>query len=224
MVLLAAVTGLALAGPLRAALPDARQIAFEVLRNGTPLGHHTVVFRREADDLHVEIDIRLEVKLLFLTVFKYRHRNHEVWRDGRLVAIDTETDDDGEAFRLRGQATEAGFAVEGSDGRFLAPADVMPTSYWNRETVDRTLLLDTQRGRLIQVDITASGLETIAMQGRTVEARRYKVTGDLTLDLWYTGAGEWAKIAFVARGAQVGYVRRNGSEALADFKGPMNDR
>jgi hypothetical protein len=220
----AALGGLALAGPLRAALPDAKQIAFDVFRDGAPLGHHEIVFRREGDDLHVEIDIRLEVKLLFLPVFQYRHRNQEVWRDGRLVAIDTKTDDDGETFWLRGRASEAGFAVEGSSGRFLAPADVMPTSYWNPETVERTRMLDTQRGRLIQVDIAPLGVETIAMADRTVEAKRYKVTGDLTLDLWYTPAGEWAKIAFEARGAQVAYARRDRPGIRAGNGGPVNDR
>ncbi len=217
----AAVTGLSLAGTLRAALPGAEQIAFEVLRDGGSIGHHRVSFRRESGDLHVEIDIRLEVKLLFLTVFRYRHRNNEVWRDGRLVAIDTETDDDGEAFWLRGRAMKYGFVVEGSSGRFLAPADVMPTSYWNPRTVERTRLLDTQRGRLIRVEIAPSGLETIAMAGRPVEARRYKVTGDLTLDLWYTAAGEWAKTTFEARGAEVAYARKGGAGSLAGVEGPV---
>jgi hypothetical protein len=220
----AAVTGLTLIGPLRAALPRAQEIAFAVLRDGVPLGHHTVVFRREAGDLHVEIDILLEVKLLFLPVFQYRHRNHEVWRDGRLVSIETETNDDGEDFRLRGRATDAGFAVEGSGGRFLAPADVMPTSYWHPETVERTRLLDTQRGRLIQVDIAPVGVETIAMAGRMVDARRYKVTGDLTLDVWYTAEGEWAKITFEARGAEVAYARQEGPGTYAGNDEPVYDR
>ena len=184
------------------------QIAFKVYRDGAPLGHHKVAFRREAGDLHVEIDIQLEVRLIFITVFRYSHSNREVWRDGRLVAIDTETDDDGERFWLRGRATEAGLRVEGSSGSYVAPADVMPTSYWNAETVTRTSLLDTQRGRLIQVEIAPAGTETIAMDGRLVDAQRYRMSGDLTLDLWYSPGGEWAKIEFEARGAEVVYARQ----------------
>ena len=220
----AAVTGLVLAGPLRAALPAMDEIAFQVFRDGAPLGHHRVSFRREAQDLHVEVDIKLEVKLLFVTVFSYRHRNHEVWRDGRLVAIDTETDDDGEDFWLRGRATAAGLAVEGSSGSFLAPAEVMPTSYWNPKTVARTQLLDTQRGRLIQVAIAPAGVESLSLAGRPVEARRYAVTGDLTLDLWYTAEGEWAKTSFEARGAEVVYARRGEAAALAEIEGSAKER
>lgn len=219
-----ALTGLVLAGPLRAALPGVDEIAFQVFRDGAPLGHHKVSFRHEDQDLHVDIDIRLEVKLLFVTVFSYRHRNHEVWRDGHLVAIDTETDDDGETFWLRGRATAAGLEIEGSSGRFLAPADVMPTSYWNPRTVEETRLLDTQRGRLIQVEIAPAGAESLTLGGRPVEARRYAVTGDLNLDLWYTAEGEWAKTSFEARGAEVVYARPGNGPAIAEFERPARER
>ena len=224
MVGLAAVGGLIVIDPLRAALPRLDDIAFQVYRDGARLGHHHISFRREDQDLHVDIDIQLEVKLLFVTVFSYEHRNREVWRDGRLVAIETKTDDDGESYWMRGRATKTGFAVEGSSGRFLAPADVMPTSYWNPQTVERSRLLDTQHGRLIQVEIAPTGLESVALAGQPVEARRYSMTGDLTLDLWYTAQGEWAKTSFEARGAEVVYARQGQGPALAEFEGPARKR
>jgi hypothetical protein len=214
----AAVTALEVAGPLWAAIPIKEDIAFEVFRDGEPLGHHRVAFRREAEDLHVEIDIQLEVKLAFVTVFRYRHTNHEVWRDGHLVAIETKTDDDGERYWLSGRATEAGIVVEGSGGSFVAPADVMPTSYWNAEMVTKNRLLDTQRGRLIDVEIVPVGAEIVLVAGQPVDAQRYTVTGDLELDLWYATDGEWAKISFEARGAEVVYARAEGPEAISGIE------
>ena len=218
--LAAAVTlALVLIGPLAAALPAADALAFKVFRDGEPLGHHRLAFRRDGGELHVTIDIRLEVKFAFLTVFRYRHSNHEVWRDGQLIAIDTETDDDGESYWLSGQASEAGFLVEGSSGRFLAPAEIMPTSYWNPKTVLQERLLDTQRGRLLAVEIAPAGAETVLVEGAPVNAQRYRMTGDLELDLWYATddqwSGEWAKISFEARGAEVVYARENPAAANA---------
>ena len=51
--LLAAATavGVAVAGPIKAALPGMERIAFEVFRDGDPLGHHKVTFRQHGDDL-----------------------------------------------------------------------------------------------------------------------------------------------------------------------------
>lgn len=218
------LTCLVLRAPLRAALPDAQQIAFTVLRGGTPLGHHKVMFRREADALHVEIDIELEVKLAFLTVFRYHHRNHEVWQDGRLLAIAAETDDDGERYWLRGRAEGAGLRIEGSGGSILAPADIMPTSYWNPETVNRSRLLDTQRGQLIDVDIEPVGRDIVTLANGPVPAQRYRMTGDLTLDLWYTADGKWAKISFEARGVEVVYARHGAPADPTVIEGVATDQ
>jgi hypothetical protein len=157
-----------LAMPLAAAIPASQKLAFEVLRGDSRIGRHEVAFRREGEELHVEVAIDLEVKLAFVTVFTYRHRNHEVWREGRLVSLESVTDDDGKQYNLTGRATPEGFRVEGWAGSYLAPAGIIPTSYWNPAT-------------------------------------RYRMTGDLNLDLWYGPEGQWSRIAFDARGKEVVY-------------------
>jgi hypothetical protein len=197
-----------------AAIPPSPGFDFEILRGGTPIGRHTIAFRRDGDNLHVDIEIEIEIELLFITVFRYSHRNREIWRDGRLVSIETETDDNGTPYRVRGHATADGFSVEGSDGRFVAPADIVPTSYWLPATTGQTVLLDSQRGRMVDVSIAQQGVDRLATASGPVEAQRYAVDGDLRLTLWYTPEGEWAKIAFEARGERIEY-RQNG-ETLSD--------
>ena len=193
-----------------AAIPPMPGFDFEILRGGTPIGRHTIDFRRDGADLHVDIAIDIAVELMFITVFRYTHRNHEIWRDGRLVSIETRTDDDGTAYRVSGRATNSGFRVTGSAGNFLAPADIVPTSYWSPRTPGQTALLDTQRGRIVAVAITPGGTERLATPTGPVEAKRFAVDGDLRLSLWYTPAGEWAKIAFEARGDRVEYRQNPG--------------
>ena len=185
-------------------------LSFDVLRQGEPIGHHTVTFRHVGDDLHVDIAITLEVKVAFITVFRYEHANTEIWRNGTLVAIETTTNDNGERHWLRGQASDDGLLVESSSGSYVAPVDVVPTSYWNVALVDRPQLLDTQSGRLITIDVTTADGESIVLAGETVETMRYDVTGDLDATLWYTASGEWAKFSFEGRGGEVVYRRRVG--------------
>ena len=209
LALAAGTLALASAAPLLAARAPAGDIAFSVYRDGSPLGRHEVRFRRDGGDLHVNIEIELEVKLAFLTLFRYSHRNHEIWRDGRLVSLETRTDDDGTAYRVSGRATGEGFLVEGAEGRLLLPAAVIPTSYWNPATLAQTALLDTQKGRLREVAVREIGPETIDAGGQGAPATRYRMTGDLELDLWYSPQGEWMRIAFEAKGATVDYSRRH---------------
>ena len=214
------VTAPNMLGTLKAALPSAEQIVFQVFRDDDTIGRHTVEFSRQGDDLHVDIDIFLEVNFAFLTLYRYQHQNREVWRGGRLVSIDTATDDDGDTYWVRGEMTEAGLKVEGSSGSFVAPADILPTSYWNADSANKSQFLDTQHGQLIDVSVSPVGTETISVAGRATDAHRYSVRGDLNLDLWYTADGEWAKTSFEARGAEVSYVRLGAFEELGTAQRP----
>lgn len=204
--------------PLAAAIPASQQLAFEVVRGESSIGRHEVSFRREGEELHVEVAIDLEVKLAFVTVFTYQHRNHEVWRDGRLISIETTTNDDGKQYQLTGRATDQGFQVEGSAGSYLAPADIIPTSYWNPATLEQSQLLDTQRGRLLEVMIVPQGEEQILADGERFSATRYRMSGDLRLDLWYGPDGQWSRIAFDAKGAEVVYRLTNDPQVQASLE------
>ena len=192
---------------LIAAVPEAGRMEFDILREGSSIGRHSLWFRRDGPLLRVDIDIEIDIYLAFFRVFSYRHRNSEVWKADRLVSLETETDDDGEPYRVSAWAVPDGLRVEGSGGDYLAPAGTIPTSYWNMRTVRQSLLLDTQRGGLLDVRVATLGQERLT-SGQA--ARRYQVSGDLDLELWYSPAGEWLKIAFEARGAEISYARLSG--------------
>jgi hypothetical protein len=200
---------------VNASIPAMQALDFAIQRGQSEIGRHVIDFRRDGTDLHVEIAIDIEVRLFFLTAFRYAHRSHETWRDGRLVAIDTRTDDDGTEWRVSGRAAADGFRVDGSSGSFVAPADILPTSYWSTETTRRTALLDTQRGRLATVTFEHTGRERIATDAGPVEAERYTMRGDLAATLWYTPTGEWVKLAFEAKGETVEYRPNHVDTALA---------
>ncbi|BBK33085.1 hypothetical protein STHU_37190 [Allostella humosa] len=187
--ILVVATGPALASDLR----------FTVFRDGTPIGTHRIQVEQVGDETRVAVDIALEVKIAFVTVYRYSHRNREVWRDGRLVSIDTATDDDGTREFVQGKAGPAGLAVRSTAGSYTAPADVLPTSYWRRPTVDRRQLLDTQKGRLLGVRV-----ERADPPGD--RAARYRVRGELDLDLWYDGDDRLRRIAFDFKGSQFDYA------------------
>ena len=206
--------GLLAARPLTAwaaTAPAGGQLDFEIRRDGASIGGHRVRFRRSEGRLEVDIDIGIDVSLAFIPLFSYRHRNREVWQDGRLLSLDSETDDDGRRYTVSARAEAGGLRVSGSGGDFLAPADTLPTSYWNPRTVEQTQLLDSQHGKLLAVQSRLLGEERL--EGGE-PARRYRISGDLDLDLWYSATGEWLKTAFEARGVAVSYARRPGSNAL----------
>ena len=203
------IAGLAIAAlalPAAAALTAETDIPFRVDMGGAPIGSHTVRFEEHGEDLHVFIDIQLKVGLAFITLYRYEHSNHEIWRDGRLVSIETETNDDGEAFSVRGEAVEGGFRVTGAEGEILLPAEVAPTSYWTADMLDAPAFLDTQRGVAASLSIAPVGDERVELpSGERLAACRVQFSGDLDLDAWYDADGRWVKMAFTLGGNDFDY-------------------
>lgn len=185
------------------AADPAVDLAFDVLRKDQPMGRHTISVRRDGADIIADIVIDLKIKFAFITVFEYEHRNREVWRDNRLVSIETTTNNDGKQFRIAGRAEAAGFRVTTGDGveRVFA-SDVLPTSYWHPRTPQATQLLNTQTGELAEVSITP------LPAGRADDGgRQYVVSGDLDLNLWYSD-GCLRKLNF----------RAPGDDSLIDYR------
>jgi len=193
------------------AIPPAGVIPFTVYRSQGPLGHHRVRFQQNGNRTTVTVDIQFAVSLGPITMFRYTHRNREVWEGDRLVSIDTRTNDNGDDYRGTGQATSDGFRVDGRSGTITAPADIMPSSYWHADTVNRDVLLHTQYGELYPIETQLLGTARIEAGGRTIPARHYRLTGDLEVDVWYSEADQWVKMSFIARDTEVEYVLDEGS-------------
>src|SRR3546814_10578168 len=80
--------------PLRAAaIPPSGVLRFTVLRGGSPMGTHRIAFRQEGRALRVDIAIDIAVRFGPIPIFRYTHRNSEIWEDGRLRALDARTED-----------------------------------------------------------------------------------------------------------------------------------
>ena len=194
------LVGLGYGSYATASLGSAERIAFEVLRDGSPIGSHTISFHQQDERLIVDIEIGLEVKFAFFTLFDYQHRNREVWENGRLVSIDTQTDDNGERHEVSGRAMGDGFLVSGKEEQVLLPADVIPTSYWNPATRDAKALLNTQTGELIDVEVTPKYTQAVEMPWGESKGQLHRISGDLEVDLWYDPAGCLLKMSFKAPG------------------------
>lgn len=191
-----------------ATIPDAAEIPFRVVRgNGRDIGFHRLSFDRQGDTVTVDIEIAIDIRIGFIPVFRYRHRNQERWRGDVLEALQSTTDDNGTAYEVRLEQDGAGrYRLTRNDEQSQITGPVLPTSYWRAETVGATQLLDTQRGVIREVTTRKAAEEVITVAGQPVRAHRYRMAGDLDLDLWYSQAGQWVKLAFSARGVDIAYA------------------
>jgi len=185
---------------LLASVPQEGVIDFAVMRDGARIGHHRVTFTPRGDELIVDIDIRLDVTIAFINFYDYHHRNREVWRAGELVGFESTTDDNGKPNQVEVARDGADVRVKGTAFNGLTAANILPTSYWNPATIRAQSLINTQNGKVAQVAIADLGDDRIEAAGRQIDARHYRISGDVHVDLWYDRNGMWVKTAFNAPG------------------------
>ena len=195
--------------PARAHHPVNRN--FTVVRDGSQIGTHSISMSKSGDETIVDVEAALAVKIAFITIFRLEHRNRETWRGGRLVKIDTKTNDNGKDFKVDGTANGAGFDLVVNGKSTAIPKPIIPTSYWNPATVDQTLLLNSVNGELLKVGINPILSETVKTWAGPVSAEKYEMRGDLDLDLWYDAGKHIVRLAFESRGSIIAYDLTSGT-------------
>ena len=172
------------------------------------IGTHVLTFSCDGDKLIVETDVEVKVKILFVTAYKRRARYREVWQGGRLISYDASTDDNGDLYEATARTEGDEMIVDGVDGKVRVPLDTVSTHPWNVAVVDRSLLFGQRDGRLRKVEVKPAGSETIDIGGRTVDAQKYVVSGELERELFYDADGTWLQWRLQRDGKAVTITKR----------------
>ena len=188
-------------------MPEARRMAFKVSANGKNIGEHLIKFEMQNTKLHVKSSVDVAVKLAGFTAFYYRLLAHEVWKDGKLVQLKSKSDMNGKENKLVALAKPDGLLIQSNNKRFTASSDTLPTSYWNPSVLQKSRLLNMQTGKLTAVRSAKVGSDKVTTAGVPTPADRYRVTGDVSMVLWYSQNGEWSAGSFQMQGHRVTFMR-----------------
>ena len=166
-------------------------LAFDVYLDDKPIGTHHYHFTPQGEGFRLVSEARYDVKVLFITAYRYRHRSEEHWRDGCLVAIRSRTDANGDDFRVEAELTGKGLVLDTGADQTLAPV-TCPRSYayWDRELLaSADQLLNSQTGELGAVRLERRGTDELPWGGR---AEAYVLKNpEADIDLWYDSEGRW---------------------------------
>jgi hypothetical protein len=190
--------------PLASAVTPGR-IEFDVFRGGEKNGRHAVEVARAGEGFTVRVSIDLAGQVL-LFPFSYRHRCTETWAGGRLSALScSDQENGGRAAAITAQTRNGALQVRGPGFTGAAPAELIPTSWWRRDIMRQSQLLDTRTGRMMPVRVRRVGEETVAAGGEQVRATRYRLTGSSDTDVWYDSEGRWVGMRFTIQGQTFEY-------------------
>jgi|FEC22Drversion2_1045045.scaffolds.fasta_scaffold00393_30 Family of unknown function (DUF6134) len=188
--------------------------SFAAYRDGQKIGTHSLSFQRDGERLVVTTSVDLAVKIVGLTAFRYSHRARETWDGSELVGLETTTDDDGKQYVVRATRQADGLVVDrhtpekSGYTRSLA-GFVMPSTHWNLRQTLQSELLNSQKGSVDSIKVTAIGSEPVKTASGIVDAMHYRYEGKdrFAMHQWFDARGRWVKTTFKAHdGSLVEYV------------------
>jgi hypothetical protein len=189
--------------PVAAAQPATETLQYAIMRKGEQIGTHTVELKRAGKETSVNLETNVEVKVLFVTAYRFQHSATERWVNGHLVELNSETDDNGTQHKLTAALKGAALEVDADGKAAQVDKNIIPSSLWNPELVRQSVMLDTQTGQVMPISVVDGGSEEVTVETGPAPAHRYTIKGKFSQDVWYDSRGRLVQSQLVAKDGSV---------------------
>lgn len=206
---LAGAAGLAVTRPAKAAalpVPPSGKMHFKILRNGSPIGEQHMAFVQSGDELNVQINADMLVRVAGIPVFRYQVDAVERWNGGNFSGLDSKVNHNGSQYNVHASQIAGGFAVQATkagDYQYTGSPEMMPMTYWNKAMM-QSMILNIESGRHYPASVSSPGwFHLPTADGSSVVAQRFDLSGKLNLTLWYDQNDQWSGMEFHVNGDEV---------------------
>lgn len=193
----------AAAQPAVSIQPATETLQYAILRKGEQIGTHTVELKRAGKETSVNVATNVEVKVLFVTAYRFQYTGTERWVNGHLVELNSETDDNGTQHKLTAALKGAALEVDADGKAAQVDKNIIPSSLWNPELVRQSVMLDTQTGQVMPISVVDGGSEEVTVETGPAPAHRYTIKGKFSQDVWYDSRGRLVQSQLVAKDGSV---------------------
>jgi hypothetical protein len=181
------------AEPAAQAQPDTT-LNFAVMRNGTQIGNSTIRLRRDGEETVAEVVTHIQVKIAYVTVYRFDQNQTERWADGNLVALTSITDDNGTPHKVLVKRKGNTLLVEADGKASEVDPTLTPVSLWNPSLVQKKLALNPQDGTATPVSVVDHGEEKLVLEGRPTTAHHYSINTSFPQEVWYDEQNRLVKV------------------------------
>jgi hypothetical protein len=174
--------------------PQVTTLNFVVTRDGAQIGTCEVRLQRDGAETSAHTATHIAVKFAGITLYRFDQIEKERWRDGRLLQMIAETNDDGTSHSVVAARRDDAISVT-ADGRMLKlDPTVIPATFWNEDLTRRTTALNPNDGTLMRFSVESHGEGLVLIAGRRETARHYSIKGRFSQDVWYDADGRLVKV------------------------------
>jgi len=179
--------GLALPGWASAVglFPAVGRTDFLALDGESAVGRHSLVYRREAGDFVVRVDSEIDFPLSGGQTHAFRHHSEEIWRDGWLHDLVSDSIDGPQRWQVRAERAEGALRGFRNGLAFAASGFLVTTALWHRDSRFVDGFIDSVDGRVKLTRVYPRGKGSIKVAGRQRLATHYSIVGEVLREAWY---------------------------------------
>jgi len=156
----------------------------------------------------VTSSLRMSLELAFMTLYRFRQTGHEDWKDGKLLAFEYVTDDDGDTSHVTAQRDGSNdFLVISQNGQRTVPGDAMSASFWNRGILEHPHIIDPQTGELAVLSVRPLEQKSAKIAGRTIYGSGYAFRTFVNGAVWFDEDGRSLALTFERNRHKIELVR-----------------
>lgn len=221
---LAVTAGAAVACSARAA-PQTYRYEIESSTYGD-IGTYTNVVTHSGDEIDVRTELQVTIRFFGFPVYHQDANRFEEWRDGRLIAFRSDTNDDGTKIHVTGKAEGDHFVVKTPTGTIIAPATVHPSNPWVAATPGSGSLMSTKTGKVVKATVIGGGEKTVTIGGRTMQLHQFLINSNKHQMVWVNSRGVVVAFETPQHGMPIEFVLKNASPASPEQvsqQGPLAD-
>tara|TARA_Y100001970_G_scaffold285138_1_gene404063 strand:- start:229 stop:906 length:678 start_codon:yes stop_codon:yes gene_type:complete len=188
-------------------IPKNNKVVFDVIRKNKIIGSIETSFDKKNNNLTITTNVDIEVKVLFVTAYKFTQISKEIWKNGEFIKIEGHTDfEDEREYFIKGEDLNNQFIAYGMDGKLVLNKDILPLNYWNKDILNEKEVFDTQKGIVRKITVTKHKNEMIEINKTKIEAEKYTLNASSNpkdkgpfpeYTLWYEKNGQLLKFKFI---------------------------
>ncbi|MDN5870395.1 MAG: DUF6134 family protein [Nitrococcus sp.] len=162
--------------------------------------HYTVTYDAEGEVESFKTNASYSV--LGFEVYSFSHDLTEHWRSGELQSLNGYANDDGDKYLVSVQRKADDFAATLNGKDLTLPPNAFPSSVWNYQITEQSLLFNVTDLRLMNVKVGKRD-ERVKVDGKSIEAERFDFTGDWRASLWFDQDRQLLKLEYKVKGRSV---------------------
>ncbi len=176
---------------------------FRVYLDDSPIGYHRFELSGDKQQRELVTEAEFQVKFLFITAYRYRHQNKEIWQGDCLQKLESRTDANGRLLKVVGERGPESFHVVATGTRASIQDCVKSFAYWDPRLLEAPSLLNSQTGELIPVVIESLPGLSYKVRGQEVPAQGYRMRGqNLDMEIWYSRDYQWLGLVSSIKGGR----------------------